>query len=155
MEKYSKEYFMNKAFLEAKKAEKEDEVPIGAVIVLNNKIVGRGHNRRDNRNLTISHAELEAICKANRKLDNWRLVECDIYVTLEPCLMCMGAILQARFRNLYFGAYDSNNGATEFAVESLKRKNINHYPNIEGGILNTKCSEIISHYFQQKRKKDN
>ena len=69
--------------------------------------------------------------------------------------MCMGAILQARFRNLYFGAYDSNNGATEFAVESLKRKNINHYPNIEGGILNTKCSEIISHYFQQKRKKDN
>ena len=146
---------MNKAFLEAKKAEKEDEVPIGAVIVLDNKIIGRGHNRRANRNLTTSHAELEAISQANRKLDNWRLVDCDIYVTLEPCLMCMGAILQARFKNVYFGAYDSNNGASEFVIEALKRKNISHYPSVEGGILDTKCSEIISNYFRLKRNKDN
>lgn len=145
-------HFMKIALHEANKALIEDEVPIGAVIVKDNKVIARGHNKREQKQDILSHAELETIKSANKKEKNWRLVDCDLYVTLEPCLMCMGAIIQSRFKNVYFGAKDPTGGASETAINDLKSKNINHYPHIEGGILEKECSEIISNYFRLKRK---
>ena len=144
---------MKKALLEAKKAEAIDEVPIGCVIVKEGKIIARGYNHRENKESVISHAEIEAITKANKKLKSWRLVGCDIYITLEPCIMCMGAIIQARFDHIYYGAKDLKGGALGSSINVLTANNINHYPNVEGGILEDECSEIISNYFRNKRKK--
>ena len=113
------------------------------------------HNKREQKQLVASHAELEAIQKAEKILKSWRLVDCDIYVTLEPCLMCMGAIIQARFKNVYYGAKDPKGGAVISSINALESKNINHHPNVEGGILEKECSEIISNYFRLKRKNKN
>ena len=148
----SKEYFMHQALLEAKKAERIDEVPIGCVIVQNDKIIARGFNHRESKNLVESHAEMEAIKKANKKLKSWRLENCDIYITLEPCIMCSGAILQSRIKNIYFGAHDFKGGALGSSINILEAKNINHHPEAFGGILEKECSEIISNYFKGKRK---
>lgn len=144
---------MHKALLEAKKAEAIDEVPIGCVIVKDDKIIARGFNHREIKESVISHAEIEAINKANKKLKSWRLVDCDIYITLEPCIMCMGAIIQARFNHIYYGAKDFKGGALGSSINILDAKNINHYPNVEGGVLEKDCSEILSNYFKNKRKK--
>lgn len=146
-----KTYFMKKAILEAKKAAKMDEVPIGAVIVKDGKIIARGFNRREKKNDVTSHAEIEAIRKANKKLSNWRLVDCDIYITTEPCLMCMGALYQAHIRNIYYGASDPKGGAVSSSINFKDIKNLNHYPNIEGGILKDECSSILKDYFKNKR----
>lgn len=146
-----KKHFMRLALKEAKKAEAIDEVPIGAVIVKDNKVIARGFNHRENKMMVTSHAEIEAINKANKKLQNWRLVDCDIYVTVEPCLMCMGAIYQAHFKNVYFGSIDPKGGAVTSSIEFNNIKNLNHYPNIEGGILEEECSNIIKDYFKKKR----
>lgn len=146
-----KTYFMKKAILEAKKAAKMDEVPIGAVIVKDDKIIARGFNHREKKNDVTSHAEIEAIRKANKKLSNWRLVDCDIYITTEPCLMCMGALYQAHIRNIYYGASDSKGGAVSSSINFKDIKNLNHYPNIEGGILKDECSSILKDYFKNKR----
>ena len=143
---------MLEALKEAKKALKIDEVPIGCVIVKDGKIIARGYNKRESKNSVISHAEIEAINKANKKLDSWRLVDCDIYITLEPCIMCMGAIIQARFKNIYYGAKDFKGGALGSSINILEAHNINHYPNVTGAILEKECSEIISNYFKSKRK---
>ena len=148
----SKEYFMSLALKEAKKALEIDEVPIGCVIVKNDKVIARGFNHRENRNLAISHAEIEAINKANKKLNSWRLEDCDIYVTLEPCLMCAGALIQARIKNIYYGAKDFKGGALGSSINILETKNINHHPNVFSGILEKECGEIISNYFKAKRK---
>ena len=142
---------MKLAIKEAIKAFEIDEVPIGAVIVKDNKVIARGFNRRENKLLVTSHAEIEAINKANKKLGNWRLVDCDIYVTIEPCLMCMGAIYQSHIKNLYFGAKDPKGGAVNSSIEFNDIKNLNHYPNIEGGILENECSQILKDYFKKKR----
>ena len=142
---------MKLAIKEALKASEIDEVPIGAIIVRDNKVISKGFNHRENKMMVTSHAEIEAIQKANKKLNNWRLVDCDIYVTVEPCLMCMGAIYQAHFKNVYFGAYDSKGGAVSSSLEFNKIKNLNHYPNIEGGILEEECSKVIKDYFKKKR----
>ena len=146
-----KEHFMKLAIKEAIKASEIDEVPIGAVIVKDNKVIARGFNHRENKLLVTSHAEIEAINKANKKLGNWRLVDCDIYVTIEPCLMCMGAIYQSHIKNLYFGAKDPKGGAVNSSIEFNDIKNLNHYPNIEGGILENECSQILKDYFKKKR----
>ena len=151
--KHSKEYFMKRALTEAKKAEVKDEVPIGCVIVLNDRIIARGHNNRENKHDVSSHAEMEAIRKANKKLGNWRLVDCDLYVTIEPCLMCMGAIYQSHIRNVYYGSEDPKGGAASSVIKFDEIKNLNHYPTIEGGVLKEECSNIVKEYFKNKRNK--
>ena len=146
-------YFMNLALEEAEKAALEDEVPVGAVIVCDDKVVARAHNQRDKKNLTYAHAEMLAIIKANKKLGSWRMPECDIYITLEPCIMCMGAIIQSRIKNIYYGAKDPKGGAVISSINVLEANNINHHPNVVGGILEEQCSKIITNYFKNKRKK--
>ena len=143
--------FMKLALKEAKKALLLDEVPIGCVIIKDGKVIARGFNHRENKQMVISHAEIEAIQKANKKLNSWRLVGCDIYVTVEPCIMCMGAIIQARFANVYYGANDLKGGAVESSISVLEAKNINHHPHVEGDILKEECSKLISDYFRVKR----
>lgn len=146
------EYFMSIALKEAKKALEIDEVPIGCVIVKDDKVISRGFNHRESKFDVTSHAEMEAIRKANKKLHGWRLEDCDIYVTVEPCIMCGGAIIQARFKNVYYGAKDYKGGAFGSSLNILEAKNINHHPHVFGGILEKECSEIISNYFKTKRK---
>ena len=146
-------YYMNIALKEAQKAVLEDEVPVGAVIVCDGKVIAKAHNQRDNKNLTYAHAEMLAIIKANEKLGSWRMPECDIYITLEPCIMCMGAIIQSRIRNIYYGAKDPKGGAVVSSINVLEASNINHHPNVVGGILEEECSKIISNYFKSKRKR--
>ena len=146
------EYFMSIALKEAKKALEIDEVPIGCVIVKDDTVISRGFNHRESKFDVTSHAEMEAIRKANKKLHSWRLEDCDIYVTLEPCIMCGGAIIQARFKNVYYGAKDYKGGAFGSSLDILEAKNINHHPHVFGGILEKECSEIISNYFKTKRK---
>ena len=143
---------MKLALKEAMKAEAIDEVPIGCVIVKDDKVIARAHNVRESSNRAIGHAEMMAIEKANKKLGAWRLEDCDIYITLEPCLMCAGAIILARIKNVYFGAYDPKGGALGSSINVLEANNINHHPNVEGGILQKECSELISNYFRKKRK---
>ena len=145
--------YMRLALKEAEKAAKEDEVPIGCVIVLNNKVIARGHNRRENKNDVTAHAEIEAIRKANKKLESWRLVNAEIYVTVEPCLMCTGALIQSRIKKIYYGAKDYKGGALGSSINALEATNINHHPEIEGGVLEQECQQIISDYFKTKRMK--
>ena len=144
--------FMKLALLEAKKAAKEDEVPIGCVIVKDNKVISRGHNRREKKNNVTSHAEIEAIRKASKKLNDWQLIDCDLYVTIEPCIMCTGAIIQSRIRNVYYGNEDPKGGALVSSIKLSDFQNLNHYPNILGGILKDECSNIVKQYFANKRK---
>lgn len=143
---------MRLAIQEAQKAAKEDEVPIGCVIVKDNKVISKGHNRREYRKDVSSHAEIEAIRKANKKLGDWQLVDCDLYVTIEPCIMCMGAIIQSHMRNVYYGSEDPKGGGVVSSINVLEAKNLNHHPNVIGGILKEECSEIIKKYFANKRK---
>ena len=143
---------MSLALKEAQKALLEDETPIGCVIVKDDKVIARGHNKREIKNLVTSHGEIEAITKANKKLKSWRLVDCDLYVTVEPCIMCGGAIIQSRIRNVYYGAKDLKGGAFGSSINILDANNINHKPNIIGGILEEECAIIIKNYFKNKRK---
>ena len=143
---------MKKALKEAQKARNIDEVPIGCVIVKDNKIIARGYNKKEINQDVFGHAEIITIKKANKKLNAWRLEDCDIYITLEPCIMCAGAIIHSRFKNVYFGAYDLKGGAFGSSINILEAKNINHHPNVEGGILLEECSSIISEYFKGKRR---
>ena len=152
MEKTNK--FMLEAIKEAKKAELLDEVPIGCVIVKDNKIISRGHNIRESKNNPIGHAEIIAITKASKKLNSWRLNDCELYVTIEPCIMCSGAIIQSRIKAVYYGAKDYKGGAFGSSIDVLKAENINHHPEIVGGVLEKECSELISRYFKNKREKN-
>ncbi len=146
-----KEKFMLEALKEAKKALAIDEVPIGCVIVKDGKIISRGYNKRESSNDATSHAELKTLQKACKKLNSWRLVGCDLYVTLEPCIMCSGAIIQSRIANVYFGAYDPKGGACGSSIDVFSANNINHHPNVEGGILEEQCSKILKDFFKKKR----
>ena len=143
--------YMKLAIKEAKKAELIDEVPIGCVIVKDDKVIARGFNHRESKKMVISHAEIEAIAKANKKLDAWRLEQCDIYITLEPCIMCAGAIIQARFKRVIYGAKDYKGGAFGSSINILDAQNINHHPEVIGGILEQECSTLLSNYFKKKR----
>ena len=149
--KSEKEKFMRAAIREAEKAQAIDEVPIGCVVVKDGKIISRGHNKRETSQDSTSHAELKTLQKACKKLNSWRLVGCDIYVTLEPCIMCAGAIIQSRIDNVYFGAFDPKGGAFGSSINVLEAKNINHIPRVEGGILEIECSRIIKDFFKHKR----
>lgn len=136
---------MKEALKQAYKAFKIDEVPVGCVIVFKDKIIARGYNNREKNNMSIGHAEVNAIQKACKKIGNWRLDECDMYITLQPCMMCSGAICLARIKNVYYGTTNLN-GEDYFSQTGL-----NHYPNVEGGILRDECAEILQKFFKQKR----
>ena len=150
--KNSKEKYMRLALKEAKKAELLDEVPIGCVIVKDNKVISRGFNKRETKKDVTSHAEIEALRKASKKLGDWQLIDCDLYVTIEPCIMCTGAILQSRIRNIYYGSEDPKGGGLVSSLNISEIKNLNHHPHIEGGILKDECSNIVKEYFVNKRK---
>lgn len=147
------EKYMLAALKEAQKAVILDEVPVGAIVVKDDKIIARGHNLREKSNDPTSHAEINAIRKACKKLKSWRLEDCAIYVTVEPCSMCAGTLLQCRIGRIVYGALDPKGGAIVSSLELFKSKNINHHPQIEGGVLKEECSSIISSYFKSKRNK--
>ena len=142
---------MKEALKEAHKAELIDEVPIGCVIVKDDKIIARGHNQRETNQSPMGHAEIIAINKASKKLKSWRLEGCDIYVTLEPCIMCSGAIIQSRISKVYYGASDPKGGALGSSINVLEAKNINHHPEVISGVMQEECSKIITNYFKAKR----
>ena len=145
-------YFMRKALEYAGYAMKNDDVPVGAVVVCDGEIVSWGYNKREKDKNAVSHAEIEAIDGACRKLGGWRLHRCDLYVTLEPCPMCAGAIVNARIKNLYFGASDSKSGAFGglFDMNSFA---LNHHPNVVGGVCEQECSKLLSDFFMRLREK--
>ncbi len=145
------EYYMREALKEALKAYKKKEIPIGCVIVYNDRIIARAHNLREKKKNALYHAEIIAIKKACKKLKSWRLDMCDIYITLEPCQMCSGAILQSKIKNTYFGAYDQKTGmaGSRFNMFSLK---FNYEPNVVGGILENECKMLLKDFFRDLRK---
>lgn len=142
--------YMNEALKEAKKACDKGEVPVGAVIVLNDKIIARAHNMRETKQSITAHAELLAIEKASKKLGTWRLENCDLYVTLEPCPMCSGAIIQSRIRSVYFGTFDPKAGACGSVLNLFDYK-FNHFVQIHGPVDEEKCSKILKDFFKELR----
>ena len=149
MEDYSK--YMLEALKEAELAKLEDEVPIGCVIVKDDQIIARAHNLRETTNNPLGHAETLAIKQASEVLKDWQLVDCDLYVTIEPCIMCGGAIIQSRIRKVIYGAPDLKGGAFGSSINILESKNINHRPEVIKGVLESECSKIIKDYFKSKR----
>ena len=148
------EWFMKRAYKEALKAYSKDEVPIGAVIVKDGKIIARGHNERELKQDATLHAEITAIRKACKKLGSWRLNDCDIYVTLEPCTMCAGALIQSRIRTLYIGALDPRAGAAGSVIDVFNVKEFNHKVEVVYGIMEEECSEILKKFFRELRARD-
>ena len=130
----------------------DGEVPIGAVVVLNGKIISRGHNRRTKKQVATAHAEIEAIEKACKKLGSWRIPGCELYVTLEPCPMCMGAALNARIKKVYFGAYEAKGRSLTNEIASANL--LNHKVEVEGGVMEEECSKILSAFFSDMRKRE-
>ncbi|MCX8093086.1 MAG: tRNA adenosine(34) deaminase TadA [Candidatus Goldbacteria bacterium] len=147
------EKFMRQALKEAEKAYKKDEVPVGTVIVYNNKIIARAHNLIKTKKDPTAHAEILAIKKAAKKLNNERLIDTSLYVTLEPCAMCVGAIILARIKNLIFGASDPKTGACGSVFDIINSKKNNHRVNVTSDVLKNKCAEIIKKFFKSKRQK--
>ena len=140
-----------KLMMEAIKAELIDEVPIGCVIVKDDKIIARGHNLRESKQRSTAHAEIIAIEKACRKLKSWRLEGCSLYVTLEPCPMCSGAILQSRIEHVVYGAKDPKGGCMESCMNMYEVKGFNHYPDVIGGVLEDECGSLLKTFFKRKR----
>lgn len=144
------ENFMKRALKQAQIAFDHDEVPIGAVVVKDGKVISRAHNTRNAGKNATEHAELVAISRACKKLGDWRLSGCSLYVTLEPCVMCLGACYNARLSNVYFGAFDvSGNGC--IAIGEMLGTTLNHDLQIRGGVLAEECSKMLSDYFKSKR----
>lgn len=147
--------FNNKYMIEAiklaKKAASVDEVPVGAVIVHKNKIIARAHNLTESKINPTYHAEILALTKAAKKLNTNKLVECDLYVTLEPCPMCAHAISLSRIRRLYFGAFDPKGGGVENGPKIYNSSSCHHKPEVYGGILESECAEVLKNFFALKR----
>jgi len=148
------EDYMLLALNQAKKALKKEEVPVGAVIVKNGKVIAEAHNMREQKQNALYHAEILAIDKACKKLKSFRLDECELYVTLEPCPMCSGAIVNARLKKVYFGSYDKNYGCAGSKYNFLQDKAFEHIIPVEGGILVDECSKIIKDFFCYIRRKN-
>lgn len=146
------EKFMKEALKEAQKAYDKLEVPVGCVIVKDNKIIARGHNLKETKFDTTKHAEIIAIQKASKKLKSWRLLDCDMYVTLEPCSMCAGAIINSRIKNLYIGALDEKTGAAGSVLNLFEDYTFNHKVIVEKGILKQDCEIILKDFFRKLRK---
>ena len=145
--------FMKEAIKQATKAERIDETPIGAVIVHKGKIIARGYNKRETKRNCLCHAEIMAINIACKKLGGWRLPECDIYVTLEPCPMCAGAIISSRIDYLYFGAFDKKSGCAGSKINLFEKNLFNHNVNVVGGLMENECAEILKNFFKKLRQK--
>jgi len=143
--------YMEQAIIEAKKAFELDEVPVGAIIVYKGDIIARAHNLRENFNNALAHAEILVINDACKKLKTWRLDGCDLYVTLEPCPMCAGSIINARISTVYFGAYDSKGGACGSVVDLFKKGSFNHSPVLYGGIMEDACEGLLKEFFGKLR----
>jgi tRNA(adenine34) deaminase len=148
------EKYMREAIKQAKKAYAMDEVPIGCVIVYDGRIIARGYNRRTVDKNTLSHAELIAIKRASKVIGDWRLEGCTMYVTLEPCQMCAGAIVQARMEKVVIGAMNSKAGCAGSVLNILQMKEFNHQVEIEKGVLEEKCSRMLTEFFRSLRKKE-
>lgn len=144
--------YMKSAIKEAIKAKDIDEVPIGAVIVYQDKIIARGHNLRETKQCSTAHAEIIAIEKACKKLKSWRLEDCTLYVTLEPCPMCSGAIIQSRVKKVVYGAKDPKGGCIESNMKMLEVPGFNHYPETIAGVCEEECSLLLKEFFKNKRK---
>ena len=143
--------FMQQALLEAKCALEEDEVPIGAIVTFNDEIIGRGYNSVIKSSDPTQHAEIVALRDAAKQLANYRLPEVSLYVTLEPCIMCLGAIFHARVKHVFFGAHDPKFHSCAPSQSLINNKIINHHTTAQGGILEQECAELLTHYFKQKR----
>ena len=143
--------FMKEAYLEAQKAFKEDEVPIGCVIVKDGEIIARAHNLKETLKDPTAHAEIECIKKATQYLSSKYLNECEMYVTLEPCLMCAGAIIQSRLNKIYVATYDPKGGSFKSSINIDEIKGLNHKVNYEFGLMEKECSEILKEFFKNKR----
>ena len=147
------EKYMNEAIKQAQKGLSLGEVPIGCVIVYNDKIIARGYNRRIIDKNTLSHAELNAIKKASKHLNDWRLDNCEMYITLEPCQMCSGAIVQSRIKKVYIGCMNPKAGCAGSIMNLLQVPEFNHQVDIESGILENKCSTMLTSFFKVLRSK--
>ena len=146
------EYFMKQALKEAEKAYKKLEVPVGAVIVKDGTIIARGYNQKETKKDTTKHAEIIAIQKASKKLGSWRLIDCEMYVTLEPCSMCAGAIINSRIKKIYIGIMDQKTGAVGSVLNLLEDYKFNHKVEIESGIMQKECEKILKDFFKELRK---
>ena len=142
---------MKLAYKQALLAFEKDEVPVGCVIVKDGKIIAKAHNQKEKKNCAIFHAEIECINKATKKLNNWNLKGCDMYVTLEPCMMCAGAIINSRIDNVYYACKDPKGGALVSNIKLLDIKNINHYPKIHSSLMEEECSKLLKDFFKNKR----
>ena len=145
---------MNEALKEAKKALEEEEVPVGAVIVKNGKIIARAHNTKETSKDATCHAEILAIKKACKKLDSWRLLDCDMYVTLEPCPMCAGALINSRIKNLYIGTDDDKSGACGSVLNLLEDYKFNHKIKVDKYILKEECESLLKDFFKFLRERN-
>ena len=146
------EKFMKEALKEAKKAYDKLEVPVGAVIVKDGKIIARAHNLKETKFDTTNHAEIIAIQKASKKLKSWRLLDCEMYVTLEPCSMCAGAIINSRIKKIYIGANDEKTGAVGSVLNLFEDYKFNHKVEFEKGIMKQDCENILKDFFKNLRK---
>ena len=151
MEK-SKEYYMKQALKEAEKAYRKLEVPVGAVIVKDGKIIARAHNQKETKMDTTKHAEILAIQKASKKLQSWRLIDCEMYITLEPCSMCAGAIINSRIKKIYIGTMDDKTGAAGSKLDLFEDYTFNHKVEVEKNIMKEECEEILKRFFKELRK---
>lgn len=147
------EFFMREAITEAVKAEELNEVPIGAVVVYQGKIISRGHNLRENRQNAVAHAELLAIDQACRELGTWRLEDATLYVTLEPCPMCAGAIMLSRVKRVVYGASDPKGGCAGTLMNLLQEPRFNHQSEVRAGVLAEECGTMLSSFFQKLRER--
>ena len=145
------EKYMNEALKQAQRAYEKREVPVGVIIVKDNKIIARAYNLKETKNDSTKHAEIIAIQKASRKLKTWRLTDCEMYVTLEPCSMCAGAIIQARIKKLYIGTMDYKTGACGSVYNMFKDYKFNHDVEIESGIQKNECEKILKDFFKELR----
>ena len=148
---HSDQYWMEAALEYAKEAEKLNEIPVGAIIVKDNQLVAAGYNRSITDNDPSAHAEMIAIREAGQKLQNYRLIDCTLYVTLEPCSMCAGLLVHSRIKRLVFGAADAKTGSAGSIMNLLQEPRLNHQVEITGGVLETQCAETISSFFKRRR----
>lgn len=145
------EKYMRTALREAQKAAREKEVPVGAVVVYQGRVIARAHNRTEGKKSALLHAEMLALRKASVKRANWRLGNCDLYVTLEPCTMCAGAMVLSRIRTVYYGTPDPKAGAVDSTARVLANPKLNHRVVVESGILKEECSAILTGFFKSLR----
>ena len=147
------EKYMKEALKQAKKAYEKEEIPVGAIIVKDHKIIARAYNEKEYKLDTTKHAEILAIQKASKKLQAWRLTDCDMYVTLEPCSMCAGALIQSRIRKVYIGTMDFKTGACGSVLNLLEDYSFNHRVEVETGVLRDECEQILKQFFKELRNK--